>query len=157
MIVAAAGPLLVFVALLASSVWVGGFVAIAVVARVAREQLDPPARVAFFRALGRRYLVVGGSALGVSLASGAALLATREWDATALAAVLVTATLVLVTISGIAQARGMTRARAQAVRAPDDPQLAEQVRRGAARAAALRATIGLLTLALLVLAAVLAT
>jgi hypothetical protein len=148
---------LIFVALLSCSVWVGGFVAIGVVARVARGQLDRPAQVAFFRALGRRYLIVGLSALLASLASGGALLAGRDWDATALAAVLVAAGLVLATIAGIAQARGMTRARAQAIRAPDDPALAERVRRGAVRATILRATIGTLTLVLLGLAAALAS
>jgi len=148
---------LVFVALLAGSVWVGGFVAIGVVARVAREQLDRPAQVAFFRALGRRYLVVGLVALFAALASGAALLAGRDWDGTALAAVVVAAALVLATIAGILQARGMTRARTRALRDPDDAALADRVQRGAVRAGILRATIGTLTLALLALAAALAS
>jgi putative copper export protein len=52
-VAATASPVLVFVALVAACVWVGGFVAIAVVARVARRQLERGARVAFFRALGR--------------------------------------------------------------------------------------------------------
>jgi hypothetical protein len=145
--------LLVFVALLAACVWVGGFVAIAVVARVARRQLEPGARVAFFRALGRSYGVVGGVALAVALACGAALLADRAWDGTALAAIVVAVALVLATVAGVAQARGMTRLRRRAL---GDAALAAQVRTGAARAALLRAAIGALSVALLALAAVLA-
>jgi uncharacterized membrane protein len=148
---------LVFVALLACSIWVGGFVAIVVVARVARAQLDRPAQIAFFRVLGRRYLVVGLSALVVALAAGVALLTQRAWDTTALVAVIVAAALVVVTLAGVAQARGMTRLRARAVRSPQDADLARRVRRGAARAVALRAGIGALTLALLALAAALAS
>ena len=54
--------ILVFVELLAASIWIGGFVAIGVVAKVARAQLEPAQRVAFFRHLGRTYLRVGGAA-----------------------------------------------------------------------------------------------
>jgi hypothetical protein len=146
---------LVFVALVAGSIWVGGFVAIAVVARIVRSQLDRPAQIAFFRALGRRYLVIGACSLLAALAAGAALLGGRDWDATQLAAAVVAGALVLATAAGVAQARGMTRARARAVRAPDDPVLAQRVRRGAVRATVLRATIGGLTLALVALAAAL--
>ena len=157
MIAVAGSPLLVFVALLACSVWVGGFVAIAVVARVARAQLERPAQIAFFRALGRRYLVVGVSSLLAALASGAVLLADHGRDGTALAAILVAAALLFVTAAGVLQARGMTRMRARSVRHPDDAELAVRVRRGAIRAGILRAAIGALTLALLALAAVLAS
>jgi hypothetical protein len=45
---------LVFVHLLGMRV-VGGFLAVAVVARVARRELDAAARVALFRSLGRSY------------------------------------------------------------------------------------------------------
>ncbi len=152
-IAADAHPVLVFVALLGACVWVGGFVAIAVVARVARGQLERPAQVAFFRDLGRRYVRVGAPALVVALAAGTALLADRPWDATATAAVAVGVALVLVTAAGVAQARGMTRLRAAAL---SDDALAMQVRRGAARAAVLRGAIGVLSLALVALAAVLA-
>jgi hypothetical protein len=51
----------------------------------------------------------------------------------------------------------MTRLRGRALAAPDDPQLSARVRRGARSAALLRATIGLLSLALIALGALLAT
>lgn len=152
-----ASPLLAFVALLAGCVWVGGFVAIVVVARVARRQLERPAQVGFFRAVGRSYGIVGGSALVVALGSGAGLLASHPWDATASAAVALGAALALATGAGVVQARGMTRLRQRSLREPADSALAAQVRRGAVRAGALRATIGALSLALLAVSAVLAT
>lgn len=67
--------------ILATSVWVGGLVAIAVVPRVATRTLDPGAEVAFFRALGRTYGVVGTLALALAYGAGAALLLDRPWDA----------------------------------------------------------------------------
>ena len=154
--VASNSPLLVFVALLAASVWVGGFVAIAVVTRVARAQLDRRTQVSFFRALGRTYGIVGCSALAVALISGAALLSSREWDGAALGAVLIAAALVAATAAGIVQARGMTRLRRDAAESAD-PEIGARLHRGAIRAAALRATIGMLSIALLALAAALAT
>jgi uncharacterized membrane protein len=157
MIASAATSGLVFVALLAGSIWVGGFVAIVVVARVARAQLDHRTRISFFRDLGRRYLVVGLAALLAALSAGAVLLSLRPWDATSMAAVLVGLALVLATVAGIVQARAMTRARARAVQAPQDADLAQRVRRGSFRAVILRAIIGGLTLGLLALAAALAT
>lgn len=51
----------------------------------------------------------------------------------------------------------MTRLRAAALAAPDDRQLAAQARHGARAATLLRAAIGLLSLALIALGALLAT
>ena len=55
------------VLLIAGSVWVGGYVAIGVVARVTVRTLGPADRVAFFRALGRMYGIVGTVALALAL------------------------------------------------------------------------------------------
>jgi uncharacterized membrane protein len=154
-IAATPSPVLLFVNLLATCVWVGGFVAIGVVVVVARRQLGEAEQVAFFRALGRSYGVVGGAALTVALASGAVLLGDRGWDRTALAAVVLAAALVIATVAGVAQARGMTRLRDHALRDQGDAALATRLQRGAKRATVLRATIGALTLALLATGAVL--
>lgn len=156
MIIASTRPLLVFVVLLAMAIWVGGFVAIAVVASVARGELGPSTRVRFFRALGRRYGVVGGPRLVVALTAGGVLLADRSWDGAALAAVVLGAALLLTTAAGVMQARGMTRLRTRALNEVDRDEVAEQVQRGARRAAALRTAIGALTLALLAVVAILA-
>lgn len=148
---------LLTVFLLAACVWVGGLVAIAVVARAAGHTLSPVQRIDFFRALGRMYGIVGGLALVVGLGTGAGLLADRHWDATLTTTAAVAAALVAVTAVGVAQARRMTRLRRVAAQQPDDAPLARQVHHAARRAAALRAAIGLLSLALVALGATLAT
>jgi hypothetical protein len=51
----------------------------------------------------------------------------------------------------------MTRARAAALAAPENPQLSDRVRRGARAATMLRAVIGMLSLTLIALGSLLAT
>ena len=148
---------LTFAALLGACVWVGGFVVIAVVVRVARQQLNPSSQVAFFRVLGRRYLPIGSAALALALGAGGGLLSSRRWDGTTLATVCVAGALIVTLAVGVVQARRMTRLRSRMLASPADSELASAVRRGAIRAALLRATIGLLSLTLLALAVVLAS
>jgi uncharacterized membrane protein len=147
---------LVFVHLLAVCVWVGGFVAVAVVARVVRHELDQRVGVAFFRSLGRSYGKVGGFALAVAVLTGTALLARRGWDQTAGAAALLALALIVATVGGVAQARRMTCLRQRALHEPRDPALSALIDQGARQALVLRTTIGTLTLVLLALGAVLA-
>jgi uncharacterized membrane protein len=142
---------------LASCIWVGGYVAIAVVARVATHTLDPAQRVAFFRGLGRSYLRVGVPALVVALGTGAVLLGDHGWDGTVLGAVVVALALVAALGVGVAQARRMSRLRARSIAAPDDPELKRRVQKGAHGAALLRAAIGVLSLVLIALGSVLAS
>jgi hypothetical protein len=59
--------------------------------------------------------------------------------------------------AGVTQARRTTRLRQDALRDPGSAELAAKVRRGARNAAALRATIAALSLALLALGTVIAT
>jgi uncharacterized membrane protein len=145
------------VLVLATAVWVGGLVAIFVVARVAHATLGPPERVAFFRGLGRAYGLAGGLALTIALASGAVLAATYRWDGQLTASAVVAAGLVAATVAGVAQARRMTRLRHEALRDPGSPELTAEVRRGARNATVLRAAIAALSLALLALGTVIAT
>jgi uncharacterized membrane protein len=144
------------VLVLATSVWIGGYVAIAVVARAADRTLPPPTRIAFFRSFGRQYAVVGTSALLVALATGGALLSDRSWTGSATAAVVIAAALLVCAVGGMAQARRMTRLRHAAAKHRDDGDLAERVRHGARQATWLRLTIGVLSLALLALGVLLA-
>jgi hypothetical protein len=143
-------PVLVFVELLAASTGIGGFGAIGVAGRVARMQLNPSARVAFFRALGRSYLGVGGVALVLALLAGVALLVPGEWGACKTAAVAVGLALAAVTIFAVRQARSLTRLRSAAL--AGDRAAATAAERRAGSALRLRATIGVLTLAELVAA-----
>lgn len=145
------------VLVLATAIWVGGLVAIFVVARVAHATLGPADRVAFFRGLGRAYGLVGGVALTTALASGAVLASADRWGGLLTASAVVAAGLVTVTVAGVAQARRMTRLRQRALRAPGNPGLTAKVRRGARNAAVLRAAIAALSLALLALGTLMAT
>lgn len=147
-----ASVVLLVVHALSAAIWIGGLVAIFVVARVASATLDPQHRIAFFRGLGRVYGIVGVVALLVALASGAILLDHHGWDGLLIATAIVAGGLLVVTVTGIAQARAMTRLRRRAVEAPE---LAAQVRRGARRAAVLRGAIIAFTFALVVLGAAL--
>ena len=144
------------VLILATSVWVGGLVAIAVVARVASRTLSPGARVAFFRALGRAYGVVGTLGLALAYGAGAALLVDRPWDALLTATAAVAATLAATTAFGVLQARRMSRLRRAALDQPTNEVLAHAVHRGAGRAGTLRGLISLLSLALVWLGVLLA-
>lgn len=144
------------VLVLAASVWIGGIVAIFVVARVAHVTLGTAERVKFFRGLGRAYGPVGGIALVIALACGIVLAAARPWSGALIASAVVAAGLVAVTVAGVVQARRMTRLRQAALREPGNPKLTAKVRQGARNAALLRASIAALSLALLALAVVVA-
>jgi uncharacterized membrane protein len=142
---------------LATSIWVGGYIAIAVVARVAARTLLAPERVAFFRLLGRTYGMVGGAALFVAVGTGAALLRHRPWDAQLVAAALLATALIGFTAVGMAQARRMTRLRRAETQRPNDQDLAMKAAKGARVAILLRALIGLLSSILIALGSVMAS
>jgi uncharacterized membrane protein len=145
------------VLILATSIWVGGYVAIAVVARTATATLNPADRVAFFRALGRTYLRVGLTALVVALATGAVLLRGHDWDALLSVTAAVAAVLVASLAVAVVQARRMTALRRELLSSPDDATVAARVRHGARAAAMLRGVLGLLSVTLVILGAFLAT
>ena len=149
--------ILLGVFMLSSSVWVGGYVAIAVVARVTTRTLTPDQRVAFFRSLGRTYGIIGGAALVIALGTGIGLLSHHAWDDTLVTSAAVAAALVIALTAGIAQARRMTRLRIRKLADAADPHLGPRLRRGARSATLLRAAIGLLSLALIALGSLLAT
>ena len=137
--------------MLAACVWLGGYVAIAVVAGTAKRALDAQSRVTFFRALGRAYLPVGLAALIAAFGSGALLLDQRGWDVLGVATACLGVALVVLLGVAVVQARRMTRLRQRMVQAPDDAALASRVKAGGLAAAVLRALLGALSAALLVL------
>jgi hypothetical protein len=142
---------------LATSIWVGGYIAIGVVARVATRTRGPANRVAFFRALGRSYLFVGTPALLIAIGTGAGLATEHPWNGELAASVALTAALLVSVAVGVAQARRMSRLRAAALADPSDAGVAQRVLQGARLATVLRAAIGLLSLALIALGSLLAT
>ena len=145
---------LVAVELIAACIWVGSLVCLALVANVARKVLDGPSQVIFFRAIGRRYGIVGTASLLVAIGAGVALAwPPSSWSGTIDAAVALSGVLVLATAAGMAQARAMTTLRREAMSSPDDHDLADAVRRGRLAAGGLRGLMAAVTLAVLVLAA----
>jgi uncharacterized membrane protein len=134
-VVAVAETTLRIVLVLATCVWVGGLVTLTVVARVASRTLGAADRVAFFRGLGRSYGIVGSLALVIGLVAGAVLVSDRPWTGLLAATAAVAAILVVVTVTGIAQARRMTRLRQRAVSEPFTPQIRSEIRRGSVVAA----------------------
>lgn len=150
-------PALLIALLLSGALWIGGYVVIGMLAHTATTVLSPDARVILFHALGRRYLYVGVPALLVAFATGAALLHDHPRDATLWITVVVCLGLLATLALGVVQARRMTGLRRRALASPADDSLAHQVTAAARRAAALRAFIGILSLALVVLAAFLAS
>lgn len=151
-----AQAVLLAVFILAGCVWVGGYVAIAVVARTAAAVLEPGQRVVFFRALGRAYLLIGAPALVIALGTGAGLLRDHPWDATLIATTAVAAALAGSFAVAVVQARRMTRLRRAALADPQETGLARRISTGARAAAALRAALGLLSVTLVVLGSFLA-
>lgn len=148
--------LLVAVLILATSVWLGGYVAIAVVARTTTSTLPAANRVVFFRTLGRRFLPVGGTALVLAYACGAALITMADWSPAAWAALAVAVLLVVVLAVAVRQARALTRMRAAALSEEAGQSLQRRFSRRAKAANGLRGLIGLLSVVLVVLGAVLA-
>lgn len=148
--------LLLTVFFLAGATWVGGYVAVAVVSRTAAAALDPGARVAFFRSLGRAYLRLEVPALAIALLTGAVLARNQAWGALLVSVVVVAALLVACLAVAVGQARRMTVLRRGLVATPDDHDLRHRVAEGSRNAGILRAVLGVLTLALVVLGAFLA-
>jgi uncharacterized membrane protein len=139
------------VLIIATSVWLGGYVALVVVARVATQTLDPGARAAFFRTLGRRFFWVSVPALVIALIAGCVLARDTAKDGLFAAIVAVVAVMLVSFAIAVAQARRMTRLRRALLQTPTDQPLRTRVATGARAAGALRAGLGLLSLALVVL------
>ncbi|HEY6537793.1 MAG TPA: hypothetical protein VI138_01985 [Candidatus Dormibacteraeota bacterium] len=153
----ASRALLAALLILGGSIWTGGLVAIVVVARISGAVLPAPARVALFRGIGRAYGIVAGGALTVSLLSGALLLRGLPWSGALTATVVLAAGLLGTTAVGVIQARRMSRLRQAAIQLDAGDQDDQAIRAGARIAVGLRATIAVLTLALVAMAAVLDT
>ena len=140
--------------ILSASVWTGSLVCLAVVSRAARTVLESPAQVAFFRAVGRRYAIVGTGSLLVAIGTGLAMAwPPPTWSATIDAAVALAGLLVLATAAGMAQARAMATLRRRAMSSPANPAARAAARHGRRVATALRLLMAADTLAIVVLAA----
>jgi uncharacterized membrane protein len=138
---------LVFVNVLAAMIWTGGMFAVALATAAARGTLPPAEQMRFFRALGRRYSVLSGSALVTFAVSGFALAGNPDdWTATQRTVAGLTVLTALLTVVGVINARAVQRLRAQALLEPSDVRLAVRLRRAGRSAVVLRSAIAVVTL-----------
>jgi len=154
--------------LMGAAVWVGGMVMLALAVGAARKTVSEHERIALFRSLGRRFLVAGGIAMAVLIATGIDMASDRlaafgdlfDTDygkrlAEKLALVVVVIGLTL--FHSLVQGPRLSRLREEALDRPDDAELAQLIRRKSAWAGAVSALNLAATLAILVLAARLVT
>jgi hypothetical protein len=143
---------IVVIELLSASVWVGSLVCLAVVTSAARRVLDAFSQVALFRLVGRRYGLVGTGSLLVAIGVGLTLAwPPRSWSAAFDAVVALAGVLVMATALGMAQARRMTIHRSRALHDPADRAIHRALHRGTLLAMVLRSTLGLVSVAIVVL------
>jgi putative copper export protein len=153
--------------LIGAAVWAGGLVFLALAVAAARRTLADADRVAFFRALGRRFAIVGGVALLMLIATGSEMTSDRDawgtlgegtYGKTLLAKlILVGVVIVLTLVHSLIQGPALSRLRAQALERTDDEALQRRIRTKAAQAGVVSLLTLLATLAILVLAARLVT
>lgn len=150
--------------LIGAAVWTGGLVFLAVAAAVARRTIPPEERIAFFRALGRRFAIVAAvaaaaiAATGIDmaidrLASWSALLDTDYGRILFAKIVLFALALVEAAVHSLVLGPRLGRLREELLEAPDDAALQARLRRTAAISGVVSALMLLQTLAILVLAA----
>jgi putative copper resistance protein D len=154
--------------LIAAAVWAGGLVFLGLAVGAARRTLADRARISLFRQLGRRFLVVGGIAMLLLIATGTSMAADRlasfgdlfDTDYGKRLAEklgLVVAVILLTAFHSFVQGPALSRLREQALERPADPELAATIRRKSARAGIISMLNLLATLGILVLAARLVT
>ena len=134
----------------------------------ARRIVAEDERIALFRALGRRFLVAGGIAMVVLIATGTDMAADRlgawsdltdtDYGKRLLAKLgLVAVVIGLTLFHSLVQGPALSRLRAAALDRPDDEELWRMIRRKAARAGMVSALNLVATITILVLAARLVT
>ena len=154
--------------LIGAAVWVGGMVMLGLAVGAARRTVAESERVALFRALGRRFLVAGGIAMLVLIATGTDMAADRlgawsdltdtDYGERLLAKLMMVAAVIALTLfHSLVQGPALTRLRARALDHPEDEDLRRLIRRKAARSGIVSALNLAATLAVLVLAARLLT
>jgi putative copper export protein len=150
--------------LIGAAVWAGGLIFLGVAAGVARRTVPEAERVAFFRALGRRFAVVAFAAAAVIAATGIQMAADHlaSWGALfdtgygrLLLAKIVLFALALVEaiVHSLVLGPRIGRLRERLVASPGDADAESALRRTAALSGAVSALILLQTVAILVLAA----
>lgn len=150
----AAHLILLAILVIGAAMWLGGMVAVTMLAVISKRALDPGSRAALFRRFARSYFPVFGGALIVGAAAGFILLVARGWDPIAWAITILTVVILIALVVGVAQARAMTRLRTRAAELGDNvpADLRRQIARQGRSAAMLRGSLGVLSAAVFVLA-----
>src|SRR5439155_8671458 len=153
--------------LISAAIWAGGLVFLGLAVGVARRTIPDEARIEFFRALGRRFALVGGLALLVLVATGTDMASDRHvwghltdtsYGKTLLVKlILVGVVIVLTIVHSVLQGPSLSRLRKIAADRPDDAELEAEIRRQAVTGGIVSGLNLLATLAILVLAARLLT
>jgi putative copper export protein len=154
--------------LIGAAVWAGGMVMLALAVGAARRTVEAPQRIKLFRALGRRFLIAGGAAMAVLIASGTDMAADRlgawsdlvdtDYGERLLVKLVVVAIVIGLTLfHSLVQGPVLSRLRAEALERPEDEELRRLIRRKAAWAGIVSSLNLVATLAVLVLAARLVT
>jgi putative copper export protein len=168
LVLASADTIIRSLHLIGAAVWVGGMVMLALAVGAARSTVAEPERIALFRALGRRFLVAGGIAMLVLIATGTDMAADRlqawgdltdsDYGERLLAKLVVVAVVIGLTLfHSLVQGPALSRLRAEAPERPGDAELRRLIRRKAARAGMVSALNLVASIAVLVLAARLVT
>ena len=153
--------------LISAAIWAGGLVFLGLAVGVARRTIPDEARIEFFRALGRRFALVGGLSLLVLIATGTDMASDRHvwghltdtsYGKTLLVKlILVGVVIVLTIVHSVLQGPALSRLRKIAADRPDDAELEAEIRRQAVTGGIVSGLNLLATLAILVLAARLLT
>ncbi|HET8985534.1 MAG TPA: hypothetical protein VFN03_07225, partial [Trueperaceae bacterium] len=140
----------------ASGIWLGALLTVPLLASATSRTVAPAERTELFVVFGRRFAVLMGAVLALALLASGMLVTIRSEPLTVGALALVVGLLVATAV-GIAQARrmsGLRRAAAVDGAGGGGSVSDRDVRRNAAVATALRGFIGLLSVAILVMAVV---
>jgi putative copper export protein len=150
--------------LLAAAVWAGGLVFLGVAAGVARATVPERERIAFFRALGRRFLTVALVSAAVLAGTGFDLADDRlsTWSAVTGTSdgrlilwktILFAVALALALVHSLVLGPGIRRARERLLERPHDETAEAALRRAGATSGIAQMLILVLTVAVVVLAA----
>lgn len=146
--------LLLALLIIGAGMWIGGMIAVTMLAVISKRAFEPTVRAAFFRRFARTYFPTFGSALVVAAIAGFIMLIDRGYDGIAWAITILVIIILVALAAGVVQARAMTRLRTRAAELGDavDADLARQITRQGRSAAALRGSLGILSAAVFVLA-----
>ncbi|MEO7126981.1 MAG: hypothetical protein ABI382_03965 [Nakamurella sp.] len=146
--------ILLALVIIGTGMWIGGMVAVTMLAIISKRALEPAVRAAFFRRFARTYFPTFGAGLVVAAIAGFFMLIARGWDGIAWAITILVIVILIALAFGVVQARAMSRLRTHAAElgSDTDADLTRRIASGARSAALLRGSLGVLSLAVFVLA-----